>query len=181
LKQTALPGERHQKLHLPHQHPTATTANRAPYSQHHIEIDDMSTTNEVYPDNAQDAKKPPVRLAYLPWYCGDFMSSTRGWPVTAKGVYRELIDCQWDLGYLAEDPDELRILIGATPAEWRIAWTPWVEQKFPVGLDGHRRNARLEVHRDKAKKISAARAEAGRLGGQSKAAGKGFRVNGAGQ
>jgi uncharacterized protein YdaU (DUF1376 family) len=103
-------------------------------------------------------------LPYLPWFCGDFMTATRGWSVTARGVYRELLDAQWDAGGLTADPKALRDLIRATPGEWRAAWS-LVEPKFPVGPDGLRRNPRLEVHRQKALQISAIRAEVGRRGG----------------
>lgn len=84
----------------------------------------------------------------LPWFPGDFMRSTRGWPITAKGVYRELLDAQWDMESLPADPKELAELIGATTTEWRIGWLK-CEAKFPVGEDGLRRNARLESHRVK--------------------------------
>src|ERR1019366_631615 len=95
--------------------------------------------------NATDGQDGPHRLPYLPWYCGDFMSSTRGWSVTARGVYRELLDSSWDVGGLPADPKTLRALIRATPAEWEKSW-PLVEPKFPIGTDGLRRNARLEKH-----------------------------------
>lgn len=73
---------------------------------------------------------PPARsLPFLPWFCGDFIASTRGWSVTAGGAYRELLDVQWSMGSLPADQKELRAMIGATPAEWRTAW-PLVEPKF---------------------------------------------------
>jgi uncharacterized protein YdaU (DUF1376 family) len=90
-------------------------------------------------------------LAMMPWFPGDFMKSTRGWSVTAKGVYRELLDAQWDMGGLPADPDELRGLIGATESEWSIGWNR-CELKFPQGADGLRRNLRLEVHRAESEK-----------------------------
>ena len=85
----------------------------------------------------------------MPWYPGDFMRSTRGWSVSAKGVYRELLDAQWDMGGLPVDPAELAELIRATPAEWKAGWSK-CESKFPISEDGLRRNARLETHRSKA-------------------------------
>lgn len=116
-----------------------------------------------------------ARLVYLPWFTRDFMSATRGWSVTARGVYRELLDASWDMGGLPADPAQLRQLIGATPTEWR-AWKQ-VEAKFPIGDDGLRRNPRLEQHREKALNISAIRAEIGRRGGLA----NGLRSNGAAQ
>jgi hypothetical protein len=74
------------------------------------------------------------------------MSSTRGWSVTARGLYRELIDAQWELGGLPADAAELQRLIGATNAEWKH-WSTLIERKFPVGLDNRRRNPTTEEHR----------------------------------
>jgi uncharacterized protein YdaU (DUF1376 family) len=99
-----------------------------------------------------------MALPMLPWFPGSFMSSTRGWSVTAKGVYRELLDAQWDLKTLPVDPEELRQLIGATPAEWALGW-PKCEPKFPLVDDG-RRNARLENHRSESERLRAKRVEA---------------------
>jgi uncharacterized protein YdaU (DUF1376 family) len=95
-------------------------------------------------------------LAMLPWYPGDFMTATRGWSVTARGVYRELLDAQWDMGALPEDPEALRTLINATPLEWRAGWDK-CEEKFPLGADGRRRNWRLEIHRVKTTKLAEAK------------------------
>lgn len=116
-----------------------------------------------------DANGARKALHYLPWYTGDFMSATRGWSVTARGVYRELLDAQWDRGALPADGAELKRLIGATTAEWRC-WATYVENKFPVCADGLRRNARLEQHRQKSIGISQIRAAIGRQGGAASAA-----------
>jgi uncharacterized protein YdaU (DUF1376 family) len=89
----------------------------------------------------------------LPWYPASFISSTRGWPVTARGLYRELIDCQWEMGGIPADADECRLLIGATHAEWRH-WAKRVEHKFPLCSDGLRRNAKLEEHRSRSEERS---------------------------
>ncbi|MDP8986288.1 MAG: YdaU family protein [Pseudomonadota bacterium] len=85
-------------------------------------------------------------LPFLPWYPGRFLSSTRGWPVTARGVYRELLDCQWEMASLPPKPLELQRLIGATNAEWKY-WALLIEPKFPLDNDGRRRNRQLEQHR----------------------------------
>jgi uncharacterized protein YdaU (DUF1376 family) len=102
--------------------------------------------HDVDASGAADRDQP--QMARLPWYPRDFASATRGWPVTARGVYRELLDTQWDMASLPADPRELRALIGATPNEWK-AWV-LIEPKFPIGADGRRRNRRLERHRQKA-------------------------------
>ena len=90
-------------------------------------------------------KKP---LPMLPWFPASFMSSTRGWSVTARGIYRELLDCQWEMHGLPDNAAELRKLISATQTEWK-QW-PLVESKFPICPDGLRRNPRLERHREHA-------------------------------
>ena len=86
------------------------------------------------------------QFARLPWFPRDFASSTKGWPLLARGAYRELLDAQWDMGALPADPAALCIIAGATKAEWRKVW-PHLESKFPVASDGMRRNERLEQHR----------------------------------
>jgi hypothetical protein len=89
----------------------------------------------------------------MPWYPGRFLSSTRGWSVTARGVYRELLDAQWELGGLPATPAELQRLIGATTAEWKC-WRGFVEAKFPIShADGLRRNQTLEQHRSRSDDI----------------------------
>lgn len=86
------------------------------------------------------------RFPMMPWYPANFLSSTRGWSVTARGIYRELLDCQWEMPEgLPADASALQRLIGATAAEWK-SWRI-VESKFPIGTDGTRRNPTLEGHR----------------------------------
>ncbi len=91
---------------------------------------------------------PTNGLPFMPWFPARFISSTRGWSVTARGVYRELLDCQWDLGGLPASPTELQRLIGATAAEWKC-WHRLIEPKFPLCADGQRRNPTIEEHRVK--------------------------------
>lgn len=103
---------------------------------------------------------PIKQFPMLPWYPANFFASTRGWPLVAKGLYRELLDVQWEQGSLPASAPELRELIGATAQDWRH-W-PRVEPKFPIGADGRRRNARLESHRAKAARKAEKAAEAAR-------------------
>jgi hypothetical protein len=113
------------------------------------------------------AKTP--NLFMMPWFPRDFLSSTRGWRLIPRAIYRELLDAQWEQGGLPANPPTLRVLIGATPFEWRAGW-PLVEPKFPEGEDGLRRNLRLEEHRQRAISIARKRADLGRLGGLARAA-----------
>jgi len=97
-------------------------------------------------------KRSKSGLPFLPWFPARFMSSTRGWSVTARGVCRELLDCQWEMGSLPANAAELRKLIGATHAEWKC-WADLVETKFPKDADGRRRNPTLEEHRAKSLRV----------------------------
>ena len=84
----------------------------------------------------------------MPWYPSfpaDWLSLTRGWPLSARGVLRELLDAQWDLGTLPEAPAQLRELARATRAEWGKAW-PLVEPHVPL-VDGGRQNPQLATLR----------------------------------
>jgi hypothetical protein len=92
-------------------------------------------------------------LPMLPWFPAAFLSSTRGWSVTARGIYRELLDSQWEMGSVPADPAVLQKLIGATAAEWK-SWSK-VEPKFPLGGDGLRRNPNLEKIRRKSLALAA--------------------------
>jgi uncharacterized protein YdaU (DUF1376 family) len=107
-------------------------------------------------------------MARMPWYPRDFASSTRGWPLIARGLYRELLDVQWDMGSLPAEPGDLRAIIGASPREWSIAW-PFVEPKLPLGADGRRQNPRLEQHRAKAAEIGATKQKAAKTRWQPRA------------
>jgi len=91
---------------------------------------------------------PSTRLAWFPVFTGDMLSETRGWPLVARGAYYELLAAQWDLELLPRDAARLRVLIGATPAEWRKVW-PHVAGKFPI-VGGGRQNPTLEARRAQA-------------------------------
>ena len=131
----------------------------------------MSTTDESYAADTHDAKPKAARLMFMPWYPRDFASSTHGWPLVARGAYRELLDIAWDIGSLPADPKKLRDMIfrDERPAKWFEIWEAYLEEKFPVGADGRRRNPRLEEHRQEAERKYEARARAGQQGGKAKA------------
>lgn len=84
-------------------------------------------------------------LPYRQHYPGDFMRETRGWPLSAKGLLIELLDAQWDRVTLPVDPAELQAIVGASDAEWAIAW-PRCESAFPI-TEGARRNMHLHEQR----------------------------------
>ena len=101
------------------------------------------------------APAPSARLAWFPVYPGDMLSETRGWPLTARGAYYELLAAQWDTGVLPRDPRRLRQLVSATPREWRSVW-PLVQSKFPIANTG-RQNPTLEARRREAHELRARR------------------------
>jgi uncharacterized protein YdaU (DUF1376 family) len=103
------------------------------------------------------------RLPYFRWFPDDYAGSVRGWSLLEKGGYREALDAQWSQDGLPANPDEVRRIIGATPAEFRRIWAR-IESKFPIAEDGRRRNPRLEQERERVKRVSVVRAELGRLG-----------------
>ena len=79
----------------------------------------------------------PPQFPRLPWFPRDFASATRGWPLIARGIYRELLDAQWDMGALPNDEMILRRIVGATEAEWKLAW-PILSTKTMSIFEGDR-------------------------------------------
>lgn len=115
---------------------------------------------------------PKPGLSFLPWFPSSFLSSTRGWSVTARGIYRELLDSQWESSNgLPANATDLQRMIGATPSEWRC-WPSHVELKFPLDSDGRRRNPTLERHREKSLWIRERNSAGGIKGNAKRWAGK---------
>ncbi len=78
-----------------------------------------------------DAAPKSSRLAWYPHFPGNWLAETQGWPLIARGIFRELLDAQWNMGVLPSDPARLRSLVGATATQWRTA-RPFIETKFPI-------------------------------------------------
>lgn len=87
-------------------------------------------------------------LAMMPWFPRDFIASTRHLALAERGAYRELLDAQWEMGCIPDDPVRLARLLGITADEFAAIW-PAIREKF-VPVDGGLVNKRLEEHRDKA-------------------------------
>jgi hypothetical protein len=138
---------------------------RAPGAEPSMSAEAHISANGVDPSELSGDRVP--QMAKMPWYPRDFASATRGWPLIAKGAYRELLDAQWDMGSLPADPPQLCAIATATPKEWRIAW-PLIEPKLPVGSDNRRRNARLEDHRRRAIKMLEQQRAGGVLGNEKR-------------
>jgi uncharacterized protein YdaU (DUF1376 family) len=136
--------------------------NQAPQPSSHSAYGARTRTGEAFMKRPALSVVPriepvPVQtkaFPMLPWFPAAFMSSTRGWTVTARGIYRELLDCQWEMGSLPANTAALQRLIQATAKEWR-SWSVVLERKFPVGPDGLRRNLTLEKHRSKSLELNA--------------------------
>jgi uncharacterized protein YdaU (DUF1376 family) len=108
-------------------------------------------------------KKAQISAPYMPWWPGDFLKSTRGWHIIARGCYRELLDHQWDSGSLPADPEKLRLIVANISCEdWQIAWEA-IESKFPISpKDGQRRNPRCDLERVHVFAILAAKSRGGK-------------------
>lgn len=100
---------------------------------------------------------------FLPLFCRDFLMSTIGWSATQRGHYLTLLMVQWDAGFLPQELDALERISGGISEAWNL-----LEDKFPVGKDGLRRNMRLEEHRTTAVEIRKKRRENGQKGGKPK-------------
>jgi hypothetical protein len=98
------------------------------------------------PRNSDGTPEPEANGLEMPWYkCWwkDEKVISNGWPLSAKGLFHELICLQWRSGSLPADPKQIRKLVGVKPALWREAWV-FVAPHFPRGDDGRRRNARQD-------------------------------------
>jgi uncharacterized protein YdaU (DUF1376 family) len=110
---------------------------------------------------------------YMPLYVRDFLTSTIGWSAEERGHYLTLLMVAWDRGSLPAELDSLERLSQGVTAVW-----PMLADKFPVGDDGQRRNARLEQHRERCVELKEKRVEAGKLAAAAKAAAIAGRANG---
>jgi uncharacterized protein YdaU (DUF1376 family) len=109
---------------------------------------------------------------YMPLYVRDFLTSTLGWSAEERGHYLTLLMVAWDRGSLPAELDSLERLSQGVTAVW-----PMLADKFPVGEDGQRRNARLEHHRERCVELKEKRVEAARRAASAKAAAMAARAN----
>jgi len=102
-------------------------------------------------------------LGYYKWYPRDFYTSivVRSMSFTARAIYRELLDIQWESKCL---PNAKRLLgaLGITEEQW-AEFAPYMGELFPNG-----ENPRLAQLREDAIERSQKRAESGSKGGKSK-------------
>lgn len=84
---------------------------------------------------------------WYPWYVNKwFLSQSRSMTLEQRGLYRELIDYQWNEKVLPEDEETLQRIAAASAVEWKRAW-PAVRRKFEK-VDGGLANLRLEEIRE---------------------------------
>lgn len=109
------------------------------------------------------------------WYLKDWRSSrtVHRMSFSERGVYREMLDEQWESLTLPDDPQAVADIIASTPAqeaEVLAAW-PAVRRKFVTvaGQAGRIRNLPMERFRKERRAFLRARSEAGRIGGATRA------------
>jgi hypothetical protein len=93
--------------------------------------------------DAQASLETSTPLGYYKWYPRDFLASStvRKMSLTAQGVYRALLDVQWEDGAVPADYDEACLIIRANQQE-ADSFRPFFQKCFPDGL-----NAKLDEQR----------------------------------
>jgi uncharacterized protein YdaU (DUF1376 family) len=109
---------------------------------------------------------------YMPLYVRDFLTSTFGWTAEERGHYLTLLMVAWDRGGLPADLEQLERLSPGVTSAW-----PMLADKFPVDVDGLRRNPRLEKHRGRCVELKEKRVEAAKRAAAAKAAAIAARAN----
>ena len=94
---------------------------------------------------------------YVPWYQGDFLRSTNGWPLLIQAIYWKLLCSQWEQGPLPNDPEWLARIAGCTRGEFDIGWVT-IASKFTMTKAGLV-NDRMETHRSQYLSIAPSRAK----------------------
>ena len=92
----------------------------------------MNTKNESGDSRHSKSATP---LGYYKWYPRDFLASStvRRMSFTAQGVYRALLDLQWEDGFL-HSYDDASAILRLTPEE-KSAFAPFYELCFPDGIN----------------------------------------------
>ena len=80
--------------------------------------------------------------AWFSFYGRDFLASTLGWSAEERGHYLTLLVAQWEQDGLPNDLKRLELISPGVGKCWKL-----IEEKFPIGVGGKRRNVRLEHER----------------------------------
>jgi len=83
--------------------------------------------------------------AWFAFFGRDFLASTLGWSAEERGHYVTLLVAQWEQDGVPNEMHRLEIISPGIGACWHL-----LEDKFPIGVGGRRRNRRLESERIKA-------------------------------
>jgi len=104
-------------------------------------------------------------LGWYKWYPRDFATSVtvRSMSFTARAIYRELLDIQWENGCLT--PVERLLNIMGTSVEQWSEFAPYLDELFPNG-----RNPKLDELRNQAIYESEIKSKAGKASAESRAA-----------
>lgn len=112
-------------------------------------------------------------LPYYKWYWRDWRGSRAVQKMTAaeRGIYRELLDEQWRLGHIVNDPAWLAEAAMCTEQELANAWQVLSKCFPPIeNTDGQLlANTRLEAERTETDTVRIKRAISGRIGGKANA------------
>lgn len=108
-------------------------------------------------------------LPYYRWYWRDYRSSrtVQRMHYVARGIYRELLDECWAKGCIPDDVAKLAEMCGCPTSVMATHWSN-LKQMFKFVGDGLYINERMENERTESDKVRAARAVAGRRGGESR-------------
>jgi uncharacterized protein YdaU (DUF1376 family) len=105
---------------------------------------------------------------FLPFFVGDFLGATVLWEGEERALYMLMLAYQWSGGALPADLEKLSRALAYPHKKFMSLWLR-VGTKFTVN-GSVLLNERLELHRAKTVELSAARANAGSVGGKASAA-----------
>ncbi len=100
---------------------------------------------------------------WISFYGEDFYRSTNGWTLLERGAYMFLLWESWVCDGLHPDPQRIFRSDPDIESLWSL-----LEPKFPIAVDGRRRNPRLEEIRSTMIKMSNNKSLAGRSGASTR-------------
>lgn len=106
-------------------------------------------------------------LGWYRWYPRDFLASStvRKMSYTSQGIYRALLDLQWEIGVPLTYPEATLVL--RLSENEKYEFEPFFDVCFPDGI-----NAKLMEQRDKQARAIKAQSEAGKVGGKTSGKGR---------
>lgn len=106
-------------------------------------------------------------LGWYKWYPRDFLASAtvRKMSYTSQGIYRALLDLQWEIGVPLSYP-EATLVLRLSDFE-KSEFEPFFDVCFPDGI-----NTKLMTQRDKQARALKVQSEAGKVGGKTSGKGR---------